>query len=77
MNHRTAQAIGFVVGGTGQLGGREVESGCKQIGTMRLKRSGIQWGKDGARLVAKARAVWLSCQWHEGAHAYHFLPFAP
>ena len=58
------------------IGSGTVESGCKQIATMRLKRSGAQWGEDGARLVAKARAVWLSDQWHDLAHAYHALPFA-
>jgi hypothetical protein len=58
------------------IGSGTVESGCKQIGTMRLKRSGAQWCQDGARLVAKARAVWLSGQWHEVAHAPHCLSFA-
>lgn len=58
------------------IGSGTVESGCKQIGTMRLKRSGAQWCEDGARLVAKARAVWLSDQWHEVVHAHHSLPFA-
>ena len=58
------------------IGSGTVESGCKQIATMRLKRSGAQWGEDGARLVAKARAAWLSDQWHDLVHAYHALPFA-
>ncbi|MCB0027288.1 MAG: ISKra4 family transposase [Anaerolineales bacterium] len=44
------------------IGSGTVESGCKQIGTMRLKRAGAHWLEDGARLVAKARAVWLSGQ---------------
>lgn len=40
-----------------------VESGCKQISAIRRKRSGARWLEDGDRLVAKARAVWLSDQW--------------
>ena len=58
------------------IGSGTVESGCKQIGTMRLKRSGAQWLENGARLVAKARAVWLSGQWDEVVHDYASLPFA-
>ena len=58
------------------IGSGIVESGCKQIGTMRLKRSGAQWLEDGARLVAKARAVWLSGQWHDVVNDYDSLPFA-
>jgi hypothetical protein len=58
------------------IGSGTVESGCKQIGTMRLKRSGAQWLEEGARLVAKARAVWLSGQWHEVVNDYDSLPFA-
>lgn len=58
------------------IGSGTVESGCKQIGAMRLKRSGAQWLEDGARLVAKARAVWLSGQWDEVVNDYTALPFA-
>jgi hypothetical protein len=58
------------------IGSGTVESGCKQIGTMRLKRSGAQWLKDGARLVAKARALWLSGQWDEVVNDHTSLPFA-
>lgn len=59
------------------IGSGTVESGCKQIGTMRLKRSGAQWLEDGARRVAKARAVWLSGQWHDVINdGYATLPFA-
>jgi len=58
------------------IGSGTVESGCKQIGTMRLKRSGAQWLEEGARWVAKARAVWLSGQWQEVVHDYASLPFA-
>ena len=58
------------------IGSGTVESGCKQIGTMRLKRSGAQWLEDGARSVAKARAVWLSGQWHDVVSDHASLPFA-
>jgi len=58
------------------IGSGTVESGCKQIGTMRLKRSGAQWLEDGARSVAKARAVWLSGQWQDVVYDYASLPFA-
>lgn len=58
------------------IGSGTVESGCKQIGTMRLKRSGAQWLERGARLVAKARAVWLSGTWQEVVSGYDSLPFA-
>ena len=57
-------------------GSGTVESGCKQIGTMRLKRSGAQWLEVGARWVAKARAVWLSGQWQDVVYDYASLPFA-
>jgi hypothetical protein len=58
------------------IGSGTVESGCKQIGTMRLKRSGAQWLEEGARWVAKARAVWLSGTWHDVITDYDALPFA-
>ena len=58
------------------IGSGTVESGCKQIGTMRLKRSGAQWLEDGARWVAKARAVWLSGTWQDVISDSDALPFA-
>lgn len=58
------------------IGSGTVESGCKQIGTMRLKRSGARWLEDGARWVAKARAVWLSGQWEDVVRGHKTLPFA-
>ncbi len=58
------------------IGSGTVESGCKQIGTMRLKRSGARWLDDGARWVAKARAVWLSGNWHALVNDFASLPFA-
>ena len=58
------------------IGSGTVESGCKQIATMRLKRSGAQWLEEGARWVAKARAVWLSGTWQDVISDYDALPFA-
>lgn len=58
------------------IGSGTVESGCKQISTMRLKRSGARWLEKGARWVAKARAVWLSGQWDDVVNGYSSLPFA-
>jgi hypothetical protein len=46
-----------------QIGSGTMESGCKQLGTGRLKIAGAQWSDQGARLVAKARAAYLSRQW--------------
>lgn len=46
-----------------QIGSGTMESGCKQLGQGRLTIAGAQWGERGARLVAKARAAYLSGQW--------------
>ena len=48
-----------------QIGSGTMESGCKQIGLARLKIAGVRWSKAGARLVAKARAAYLSGRWDE------------
>lgn len=45
------------------IGSGTVESGGKQISTLRLKRSGARWTEPGALLTAKARAAWLSGGW--------------
>lgn len=45
------------------IGSGTVESGCKQLFTMRLKRAGARWLEAGASAVAKARSAWLSNQW--------------
>ena len=42
------------------IGSGTIESACKQIVAHRLRCSGAQWKVAGARLTAKARAVWLS-----------------
>lgn len=47
------------------IGSGTVESACKQIVTMRLKRSGARWTHSGASLTAKARTAWLSRSWHD------------
>lgn len=46
-----------------RIGSGTVESGCKQIGTQRLKVAGARWTQEGARKTAKARAALLSNQW--------------
>jgi len=46
------------------IGSGTVESACKQIVSMRLKRSGARWTHRGATLTAKARTAWLSNSWH-------------
>jgi hypothetical protein len=46
-----------------QIGSGTMESGCKRVGTQRLKRAGARWTERGARYTAKARAAWLSGQW--------------
>ncbi|VAW34678.1 hypothetical protein MNBD_CHLOROFLEXI01-685, partial [hydrothermal vent metagenome] len=58
------------------IGSGTIESGCKQIGTMRLKRSGAHWTETGAILVGKARAAWLSGQWDSLTSHYRQLPLA-
>jgi hypothetical protein len=46
------------------IGRGTVESACKQIVTMRLKRSGARCTHQGASLTTKARTAWLSNSWH-------------
>lgn len=59
MNYPAYRAQGY------QIGSGTMESGCKQIGLERLKISGARWSHTGARLVAKARAAYLSGRWDE------------
>jgi hypothetical protein len=47
------------------IGSGSVESACKQIVSLRLKRAGARWTRFGASAVAKARAAWLSHQWDQ------------
>jgi len=58
------------------IGSGTVESACKQIVTQRLKRSGAQWNVQGAVLTAKARAAWLSGDWHQLSSLRDRLPLA-
>jgi len=46
-----------------QIGSGTMESACKQLGLARLKISGAQWLSNGAVLLAKARATYLSADW--------------
>ena len=45
------------------IGSGIIESACKQIVSQRLKLPGAQWTLEGAILIAKARAAWLSGHW--------------
>jgi hypothetical protein len=58
MRYDCFRAAGYMIGsGT-------IESGCKQVVSQRLKLPGAQWIVSGAVQTAKARAAWLSEQWH-------------
>jgi hypothetical protein len=46
-----------------QIGSGTIESAAKQIVAQRMKVTGAIWNLEGARLVAKARAAFLSAQW--------------
>jgi hypothetical protein len=46
-----------------QIGSGTIESAAKQIGMMRMKVPGAIWNEETARLVAKARAAYLSDHW--------------
>lgn len=70
MRYDVFRAQGYLIGsGT-------IESGCKQIVAQRLKRSGAQWIVEGAVLTAKARAAWLSGNWHTLCQKRARLPLA-
>ncbi len=58
------------------IGSGSVESACKQIVTERLKLSGAQWQVEGAVQTAKARAAWLSGNWHSLCDRRSGLPLA-
>jgi hypothetical protein len=58
------------------IGSGTVESGGKQIATLRLKRAGARWTEPGAISTAKARAAWLSGQWDDLAKSRSALPLA-
>lgn len=70
MRYNLFRAQGYLIGsGT-------IESGCKQIVSQRLKRSGAQWIVEGAVLTAKARSAWLSGTWHSLCQKRARLPLA-
>lgn len=58
------------------IGSGTVESGGKQISTLRLKRAGARWTERGAVQTAKARAAWLSGNWDSLAEARTAFPLA-
>ena len=47
------------------IGSGTIESACKQIASVRLKRSGARWTLAGVIATAKARAAWLSKSWDQ------------
>lgn len=58
------------------IGSGTIESACKQIAALRLKRSGARWTLPGVVATAKARAAWLSKTWDSLKPAYASLPLA-
>ena len=58
------------------IGSGTIESGCKQIASLRLKRAGARWTEQGAVQTAKARAAWLSGSWETLAAKRAALPLA-
>lgn len=56
-----------------QIGSGTVESAVKQIAQQRLKVPGARWNLHSARLIAKARAAFLSGQWPVLANRRHHL----
>lgn len=70
MDYARFRAEGYLIGsGT-------IESGCKQIVSLRLKRAGARWSETGAVETAKARAAWLSGDWEILATQRAALPRA-
>jgi len=70
MQYDRFRAAGYMIGsGT-------IESGCKQVVSQRLKLPGAQWIVSGAVQTAKARAAWLSEQWHILCTQRSALPLA-
>ena len=68
MDYPTYRANGY------QIGSGTIESGVKQIATQRMKVPGARWNLQSARLVAKARAAFLSGQWNHWATRRKILP---
>ncbi len=69
MDYARFRQLGYLIGsGT-------IESACKQIAAMRLKRSGARWTLPGVIATAKARAAWLSQSSDSLKPIYSSLPF--
>jgi Uncharacterised protein family (UPF0236) len=58
------------------IGSGTIESACKQIAAVRLKRSGARWTLPGVVATAKARAAWLSKSWDSLKPIYSSLSLA-
>lgn len=56
-----------------QIGSGTIESAVKQIASQRMKVSGARWNLHSARMVAKARATFLSGQWDRIASQRRFV----
>ena len=70
MDYARFRKLGYLIGsGT-------IESACKQIAAVRLKRSGARWTLPGVIATAKARAAWLSHSWDSLKPFYAALPLA-
>lgn len=70
MDYARFRGLGYLIGsGT-------IESACKQIAAVRLKRSGARWTLPGVIATAKARAAWLSKSWDSLKPSYASLPLA-
>ena len=68
MDYARFRQLGYLIGsGT-------IESACKQIAAVRLKRSGARWTLPGVIATAKARAAWLSKSWDSLKPIYSSLP---
>ena len=47
------------------IGSGVIESACKQVVQLRLKRSGMKWKNEGAHAILKLRTMYLSDRWDE------------
>lgn len=70
MDYARLRAEGYLIGSG------VIESACKQIVGLRLKRAGARWSRAGAEQTAKARAAWLSGDWDCLANHRAGLPLA-
>ena len=63
-NHRRMQYQEFREEGY-PIGSGTVESGCKQLVTMRMKGPGMRWSRSGAENMLALRAAYLSDNWDD------------